>query len=394
MLRALLLPLLVCQGAAAAGPTAVKQLDQELATGSQTISTIEERIHKQEAARRESDAAKARLEAELHRLDAELTEHRAAVVSLDRDIERLGGEVAALQQEVESASRSMAGKRSLLAERLRQLYSDDGKGRLALLLGATDAADLIYGQRYQEALAAAVGREIGDLEHDDERLKEAQRDLQARQLRLAAEKEQANASRKAVAAKRREQQALVAQAEERGKTLDVQLASLAADRERLTTMVSGLKAKRQAALSRLHFGDQRGRLPWPIEGEVVEFFGASSKDGGPGPSNGIRLRAHAGEKVQAIWEGEVLFADWFEGYGLLIIIDHGSGYYSLYGHASGLLARVGDHLQQGQAIAEIGSDPGQDSGSLYFEMRKDGKPINPLHWLQGLADRTTAAAAE
>jgi septal ring factor EnvC (AmiA/AmiB activator) len=394
LLRALLLPLLVCQGAAAAGPAAVEKLDQDLVSGRETISTIDERIHKQEAERRESDAAQARLEAQLHKLDDQLAERSAAVATLDRDIKRLAGEVTALQHEVGNASRSVAGKRTVLAERLRQLYSDGGKGRLALVLGATDAADLIYRQRYQEVMVAAVAREIGELQAASARLTEAQRNLRARQLRLTAEKEAAAASRKTVAAKRSEQQAMVAQAKERAKTLGVQLAKLAADRERLTKMVSGLKSKRHAALSRLHFGDQRGRLPWPIEGEVVEFFGAPSKDGSPGPSNGIRLRAPAGEKVQAIWAGEVLFADWFEGYGLLIIIDHGSGYYSLYGHASGLLARVGDHLQQGQVIAEVGGDPGQKSGSLYFEMRKDGKPINPLHWLQGLADRTTAAAAE
>ena len=372
----------------------MEQLDRELATGHQTITTIEERIRKQEAARRESDAAQAQLEAELRQLDHQLAEQSTAVASLEQEIVQLSGEVAALQQEAESASHSVTGKRILLVERLRQLYSDDGKAGLAVLLGATDAVDLIHHQRYLETLAAAVGGAIGELQREGERLKEAQRELHARQLRLTIEKEAAAASRKTVAAKRRQQQTMVAQAQERGKTLDVQIATLAADRERLTTMVSGLKTKRQTTLSRLHFGDQRGRLPWPIEGEVVEFFGAGGKAGSPGASNGIRLRAHAGEKVRAIWEGEVLFADWFEGYGLLIIIDHGSGYYSLYGHASGLVARVGDHLQHGQAIAEIGSEPGQEAGSLYFEMRKDGKPINPLHWLHGLADRATAAAAE
>ncbi|MGD2062830.1 MAG: peptidoglycan DD-metalloendopeptidase family protein [Nitrospirota bacterium] len=394
MLRTVLLPFLVCGGVAAAAPATLEKLDQELATGRQTITTIEERIREQEVARRESDVARARLETELKRLDGELSEHNAAVASLDREIAKLSGDVAALQQERDNASHSVAAKRGLLAERLRQLYGDGGNRRLSMLLGASDAADLIYRQRYDEAMAAAMGRVIDDLQREGARLAEVQRELHARQLQLAVEKQAATASRKAVAVKRREQQALVARAEERGKTLDAQLTTLAVDRERLTSMVSGLTAKRQAALSRLHFGDQRGRLPWPIEGEVVEFFGAPSEDGSPGSNNGIRIRAHTGEKVQAIWEGEVLFADWFEGYGLLIIIDHGSGYYSLYGHASGLLASVGDHLQQGQAVAEIGGELGHEAGSLYFEMRKDGKPINPLHWLQGLAGRTTAAAAE
>jgi septal ring factor EnvC (AmiA/AmiB activator) len=372
----------------------MEQLDQELATSHQTITTIEERIHKQEEERRANDAAQARLEEQLHKLDSELAEYSATVASLDRDIDRLTGDVTTLQHEVEITSQSVTAKRALLAARLRQLYGDHGKGRLALLLGATDAADLIYHQRYHEALAAAMAKEIGELERESERLAEAEREMGERRLQLTTEKARVTASRRSVAAKRRQQQTMMVDAEKRGKSLGDQLATLAADRERLTTMVSGLKAKRQAALSRLHFGDQRGRLPWPIEGEVVEFFGAPGKDGRPGAGNGIRIRAHAGAKVQAIWEGEVLFADWFEGYGLLIIIDHGSGYYSLYGHASGLLATVGDHLQQGQPVAEIGGGPGQDGASLYFEMRKDGKPINPLHWLQGLAGQTTAAAGE
>lgn len=393
MVRALLLLLFLVRGAAAADPGEVEQLDHQLETGQETLSTVEERIREREAARHQTDATRDQLQRELQQLDQELAHHRAAVAAMDKEVEHLSGGVADLESEVAAITASLAARRALLGERLRHLYGQDGHGEIALLLGATDAADLIHRQRYQEAMAAAVGSAIHRFEEENRRLAEAQRDLNARQIRLGVDKEEVTAARRAAAAKRRQQQALLAKARERSATIDAQLAKLAADRQRLGAMVSGLSAKRQAVLSRLHFADQKGRLPWPVEGEVVEFFGAPA-DGTSAPHNGLRIRAVAGDKVHAIWEGEVLFADWFEGYGLLIIVDHGSGYYSLYGHASGLLANVGDHLKKGQVIAEIGNESGDKGASLYFELRKDGKPIDALHWLQGLARRTTATVAE
>lgn len=393
MVRTFLLLLLLVRGAAAANPGDVVQLDDQLETGQETLSTLEERIREREAARHQTDAARDQLQQDLQQLDAELAQHRKAVAAMESEIESLSGGVAALENEVATITASLAARRALLGERLRHLYAQEGRGDLALLLGATDAADLIHRQRYQEAMAGAVGTAIQGFEDESRRLAETQRDLNARQIRLAVDKEEATARRRAVAAKRRQQQALLATARERSATIDAQLATLAADRQRLGEMVGGLTAKRQALLSRLHFADQKGRLAWPLEGEVVEFFGAPA-DGTSAPHNGLRIRAVAGDKVRAIWEGEVLFADWFEGYGLLIIVDHGSGYYSLYGHASGLLANVGDHLTKDQVIAEIGNESGDAGASLYFELRKDGKPIDPLHWLQGLAGRTTATVAE
>jgi len=393
VVRTLLLLLLLVRGAAAADAGRVQQLDRQVETGQETLSTLEERIREREAARHQSDAARDQLQRDLEQLDQELARHRDTVTAMENEIEHLSSGVAALENEVATITASLAARRALLGERLRHLYGEEGNGEIALLLGATDAADLIHRERYQEAMAAAVGTAIQRFEEESRRLVEAQRDLNARQIRLAVDKEEATASRRAVAAKRRQQQALLAKARERSAAIDAQLARLAADRQRLGKMVHSLTAKRQTLLSRLHFADQKGRLPWPLEGEVVEFFGAPA-DGKSAPHNGLRIRAVAGDKVRAIWEGEVLFADWFEGYGLLIIVDHGSGYYSLYGHASGLLVNVGDHLKKDQVIAEIGNESGDKGASLYFELRKDGKPIDPLYWLQGLAGRTTATVAE
>lgn len=394
MVRALFLLLLLARGAAADLPVGVEQVDRQLATGQQTLATVEERIRERAAARHQTGAERERLQREMHKLDQELAQHREASAQVEQEIDHLSGEVAALEGEVATITASLTAQRALLAERLRQLYAQDGQGGLTWLLGAADAGDLIHRQRYQEVMAAAMGAAIHRFADESRRLAEAQRDLHARQIRLAVDREEAAAARRIVDSKRRERQALLAEVRERSAAIDAQLASLAADRQRLGEMVSGLAAQRQALLSRLRFADQKGRLPWPLAGEVVEFFGPPA-DGTPAASrNGLRIRATAGDKVRTIWEGEVLFADWFAGYGLLIIVDHGSGYYSLYGHASGLLANVGDHLTKDQVIAEIGSGSGDAGASLYFELRKDGKPIDPLHWLHGLAGRTTTAVAE
>ncbi|RMF80145.1 MAG: hypothetical protein D6739_10480, partial [Nitrospirae bacterium] len=169
--------------------------------------------------------------------------------------------------------------------------------------------------------------------------------------------------------------------------LSGRLDRLQADRARLVAMLQALEAQRRAQPTVRRIAAARGQLPWPVEGEVVGFFGVPEGEP-PRPARGIRIRPRAAGPVRAVWDGEVVFADRFEGYGLLLILDHGSGYYSVYGHAAGLLVGPGDRVRKGQVIAEAA---GPDGEPLYFEIRDGGRPVDPLHWLVGLAATATAA---
>ena len=130
------------------------------------------------------------------------------------------------------------------------------------------------------------------------------------------------------------------------------------------------------------FHTRRGKMAWPTAGKQLHRFG-SSRDGSSMNWNGVVIASAKGSPVKAIHHGRVVFSDWLRGAGLLIIVDHGGGYMSLYGHNESLLFDTGDWVKAGDTIATVGNSGGRSEAALYFEIRKNGKPTNPSAWCRG-----------
>ena len=128
------------------------------------------------------------------------------------------------------------------------------------------------------------------------------------------------------------------------------------------------------------FASAKGKLAWPVQGRIAGNFG-QSRGAGPVKWNGVLLEAAAGTPVRAVYHGRVAFADWLPGLGLLVIVDHGGGYMSLYGHNEALLKESGDWVEPGEPIAQVGDTGGQARAGLYFEIRLNGEPVDPNPWI-------------
>lgn len=129
------------------------------------------------------------------------------------------------------------------------------------------------------------------------------------------------------------------------------------------------------------FEQARGKLPWPVGGRLLARFGESRGDDERTKWDGVLISAAAGSQVRAVHGGRVVFADWLRGAGLLVILDHGNGYLSLYGHNQSLLKEAGDVVKAGEAISTVGnSGGGQDTPALYFAIRQQGRPSDPAQW--------------
>ena len=128
----------------------------------------------------------------------------------------------------------------------------------------------------------------------------------------------------------------------------------------------------------------KGHLPWPISGKVVVPYGKHTdpKFNITVFKNGIEIKAVRREKPKAIAGGRVVYADWFKGYGLLLIINHGSGYHSLYGNLSEIFHEPGDIINKGTAIGKVGESSLLNIPTLYFEIRHKGRPVDPMQWLE------------
>ena len=123
-----------------------------------------------------------------------------------------------------------------------------------------------------------------------------------------------------------------------------------------------------------------GGLGWPLSGNLLAGYGGKLPDGGS--SSGLLIAAAAGTPVKAVADGKVVFGDWMNGYGLILIVDHGNGYMSLYAHNEALLRDVGDAVKRGDAVASVGNSGSAGPTALYFELRRDGDPVNPNVWLK------------
>jgi septal ring factor EnvC (AmiA/AmiB activator) len=128
------------------------------------------------------------------------------------------------------------------------------------------------------------------------------------------------------------------------------------------------------------FAGTRGRLEWPTDGRIMQRFGRPRADGRL-RWDGVLLAAGAGEEVRAVHHGRVVYADWLQGMGLLVIIEHGNGYLSLYGHNQDVVAEIGEWVTPDTVIAHVGDSGGQAVPGLYFEIRKNGKPVDPAGWI-------------
>ncbi|WPO99664.1 murein hydrolase activator EnvC [Pseudomonas sp. HR96] len=131
------------------------------------------------------------------------------------------------------------------------------------------------------------------------------------------------------------------------------------------------------------FAEARGKLPWPVDGRLLARFGETRGDDERTKWDGVMISAQAGSAVHAVHGGRVVFADWLRGAGLLVILDHGNGYLSLYGHNQTLLKSAGDVVKAGETISTVGTSGGQDTPALYFAIRQQGKPTDPAQWCRG-----------
>ncbi|MDE1168169.1 MAG: murein hydrolase activator EnvC [Pseudomonas sp.] len=131
------------------------------------------------------------------------------------------------------------------------------------------------------------------------------------------------------------------------------------------------------------FAQARGKLPWPVDGRLLARFGETRGDDARTKWDGVMISASAGSAVHAVHGGRVVFADWLRGAGLLVILDHGDGYLSLYGHNQTLLKGAGDIVKAGETISTVGNSGGQDASALYFAIRQQGRATDPAQWCRG-----------
>ncbi len=327
-------------------------------------------------------------------VERELAESERAISRLVRAVAELDGRMAeqaqrldGLKRERDAQRRHLAGQRDELARQIRAAHALGRQERLKLLLNQQEPAAvgrlMVYYDYFHRARAQRIEAIGTSLRRLDELEVEIGRET-SRLAELKGEREREQAELRDGQAKRR---TLLARLESRIRDRDAELERLRGDEKRLTGLIEQLR-QAMAALSHeaakgkgVPFGKQRGKLGWPTRGRLAARFGAS-RGLGDLTWQGLLIKAREGRGVKAVAAGRVAFSDWLRGYGMLTIIDHGDGYMSLYGYNRSLYRQVGDWVEAGDLIAQVGDTGGRKEHALYFEIRRQGRPVNPLAWLK------------
>lgn len=330
--------------------------------------------------RQNSKSAQARelrkVEKRIGRLAQDMRKTRKAIREHQKQLDRLQGQKRELMKRIGQHRRQ-------LAEHLRNAYEQGRNERLKLLFSQDDPTrvqrNLVYyrylNQRRQQLIDRSKA-DFEDLERHERRIEEARQALQRELDRQQAQKKQLDRDRS-------QRQRILADLDGELQRGGRKLAQLEENARNLRQLIDSLgkllERSPPETRPQQKFSKLRGKLSWPVKGQVKKLFGKRKS-----PSNlrwqGVLIQAPSGNNVRAVARGRVAFADWLRGYGNLIILDHGDGFLSLYGHNQALFKQTGEWVEPGDIIGSIGDSGGQKKPALYFEIRRKGKPLNPSRW--------------
>jgi septal ring factor EnvC (AmiA/AmiB activator) len=374
ILLATALPLALGAGSAAsydpaADPHKLDQLRARLAT----LSTQQQTATDQRGA----------LTRDLKRDEQRVATAAATLREAERDLAEQQRALDALRRDEELQRRTLKRERSTLAAQVRSAYASGREERLKVLLNLEDPSRVGRVLEYYARFNAARGARIAKVDAAVAELTRLGHEVESKVAVLnGVRKARAGALDELQQARDARRQALAA-LEKEIKQRGGELARVTREAERLRRLLDSIGdvfADAPFDGAATPFPKQKGRLPWPLKGRLLASYGQPRAEGKL-KWEGLLIESQAGAPVRAIAAGRIAYADWLPFYGMLVIVEHGDGYMSLYGHNQAIEKQAGEWVQRGDTLALSGDSGGQNRAALYFELRKGKEPQDPRRWL-------------
>lgn len=300
-----------------------------------------------------------------------------------RELKKAKTELKDLKKKRDALELAREAQQKSIATELKSAYQMGRQGSVKVLLNQEDpdsvARMMAYHSYILEARSqtiAAYRKTLGEIAAIEPKISALTKQLTDTGRKLARQSEKLNI------AQRRRSTALANLAQSI-QSKGGKLQQLETDRKELESLLDAIEeavVNLEVPENYKAFSDAKGKMPWPVSGKKPRNRYGKSRNEGKMRWQGVSIPARVGTTVASIHHGRVVYADWLRGSGLLLIIDHGDGYMSLYAHNQTLLKEVGEWVTAGTAVSTVGSSGGQDSAALYFEIRHNGKPTNPGSW--------------
>ena len=348
----------------------------------QQLETLRARIDDVRRNMASKAGEKSALERQLQQTEEQLGQAAQQLRETDARMVTQGDRLDALRAKQTQLEESLQLQRDALARQVRAAYAMGRQERLKLLLNQQQPEAVSRMMAYYDYLGRARAARMAAIRVDISRLNdtaEAIRREESELARLRAQQQDGLAALQASQSARRDVLArLNRELADQGQALE----RLQADARELSALLEGLE-KALAAIpvpttEQVRFDQRRGSLPWPAGGTISHAFGSPRL--GSLTWDGVMIAAAEGNEVRAVHHGRVAYADWLRGFGLMMIVDHGDGYMTLYGHNQSLFKELGDWVEEDEPIALVGSSGGRERSGVYFGIRFQGRAVNPARW--------------
>ena len=362
------------------------------AAWAQSPDTLDQTSEQIEALRAEITVIQARLasqESERDALQDVLRDAEVRIGELDRQLGALGQERRALQQELnaldaegEQLRQAQRQRTDTIDTSIQQLWLLQQGGGFRVWLGDQNPQDVARNLAYFQTLIEAQQQMIADYGLGLEAIAENRSRIAQAETALREQASATEATKTTLTAQRATRQATLAQISQQVQDDQQRLNVLQRDQARLNALLGELEAVAAAAPPepRMPFADAQGTLVMPVVGKLKNRYGA--RRNADIRWRGWLIAADEGEPVRAVHGGDIIYADWLRGQGLLMVVDHGEGWLSLYAQNHSLLRGVGDRVSAGDIIAKAGASGGSETSGLYFEIRHRGEPVDPGEWIR------------
>jgi len=349
------------------------------------LSEIERKLKESKKQVKEAIEREKSILSEIDRTNKTIKKKQGEIKIYETRISQTESDIKNLENEIMTLTGRLEQNKEKLKERLKALYKQHYGVKALILISAKDYQDLLNKSRYMNLIAYYDRQIISAVNSEISIANEKRTDLEVLRKNLQISKENVQNKQKEMNAEISKKDKLLASVRSKRSSYEDMIKELEVSSEKLRAMIETFdKETPSEQVPGTGFGAQKRRLPWPINGDVIIPYGKYSDPlyNIPVFKNGIEIRAVNSEQPRAVAGGNVVYADWFKGYGLLLIINHGNGYHSLYGHLSEIFFKSGDIIKKGIAVGNIGESGVLNVPSLYFEIRYKGKPVDPMQWLK------------
>jgi septal ring factor EnvC (AmiA/AmiB activator) len=374
-------------------PSFAERHEEKIKQNEKALGQVKSRLKEELAQATAAKKKEASILVELESIERTLAAKRKELQQLDRRLRNARSQVDRLENEISRLETQRGGQEVALSQRLRALYKLHAQGGvLPAILSRTDPTTQAVSLRHLTMLASVDVKMIQEYTEASKNLGERKREMEQRRREFEALRTEVEKERAVVDRDLQRRRVLLAKVREDRAYHERMVGELQEASQRLQALLKELQQSRPKPLAKaptpetpaVGFGTLKGRLPWPAEGKIVVTFGQQvhPRFGTRTFKNGVDIGADEGSAVTAVYTGLTAYAGWFKGYGNLIILDHGLGYFTLYAHVGEIHTQVGESVRQGQVIGTVGDTGSLTGPRLYFEVRYQGRPQNPEQWLR------------